>query len=394
MSFLVGDKKEKSPIKIIFDIGSDSVGGSVVCLLPQTNKLVVQFTVRTPVKFSETADYTRLVEGVVAAFRTTADAVHRFTASKRYHHRDLEIACGLSSIWCAVRVHHLSYSEKKTFTVSSRLIEDMLSGEREEQTNEEKALLQQKHITEPAIFERRILSIALNGYTTTNPTGKRTDRVDLSLFTAVMSLPFYQRLRAVLEEHFEDINVSFHSHALSLLTTTRDCLNARGDFLLIDVGGAVTEMVFVRDDVIARTQSIATGMNTLIESIIQERGNAPQDIHALLATFADLDTSSAEYKAVERAGVSWKQELARTVRSVDGSDLDTHQIFLNAPSNASEWFKACIERPLVETEENSSVSTGKTVMVPSRLIHHFIESEKGVTIDVALAMEALHISRL
>jgi len=393
--WLFGLKQQKrNDTRVIFDIGSGSVGGAIVSQASNSVKPTIHFTVRTPISLNEQFAYPRFRKATLDALRTTAEQTRVFLAKEKRALSLGEVACVLSSPWYASRTISLSKVEDREFTVSSNLIQELLDTRGVAVDEEEQAMLKQKQIEQPAIFERRILNISLNGYKTGQPIGKKASRLEVDMFAAVLELSFYQELQLALASAFEGMEIALHTHTLSMFTTVRDCFGTQGDFLLVDVGGEVTDITFALDDVIHGSATVPVGAYTIADTLAAKKNTTRHEALSLMTLVSEkeqtLSAESAEYTALTNAGNEWWKACCERIAHMAGGGGYPRDVFITAPHETVGWFKR-----IIAESGNTESGTPQFDVTPfiDCLTEHFVETDKGMALDPMLAIEALHVLR-
>ncbi len=136
----------------------------------------------------------------------------------------------------------------------------------------------------------------LNGYQTSKPYGKQTKSIEISIFLSMISKEVETKTRKVLEKIFHSHTIAFHSFALTSFSAIRDIFHSEEDFLLVDVGGEVTDVSLVRRGILLETVSFPTGKNFLLRSVVLDLNTIPEEAHTLIRMFLDNKESKESGK--------------------------------------------------------------------------------------------------
>ncbi len=132
------------------------------------------------------------------------------------------------------------------------------------------------------ILEEKIVEAKLNGYAVEAIFGKKTNVLDLELFTSFVPYEVKDKLQSVFDTatHLDGAHRA-HSTALSSYSFLRDLYHDKNTFLSIDVGDLVTDITFVQNDVMSGIASFPCGLRSLLKS--GPHGKGASDIAASAA---------------------------------------------------------------------------------------------------------------
>ena len=391
-------RRKHVTVKLIFDIGSSSVGCAVVSFPVDNSKPSLLFVKRTPIVPPGEFNHERLVRQMTAALLLLCEAVRTFLLQNKSVGGVDEICCVLSSLWHSSQTYTLKKRQEDNLTVSIDFLEELLQQEMGRSNEEYDEDLKRKYIHNPVIFERRILEIALNGYKIVDPIGKLAKDIELSIFSAVMDSALCKKIHDTIGGQFNNVSISFHSHTLSLFLVIRNYLNENSNFILLNINGEMTDITFIEDDILGDTVSIPTGTNTIMRAVAKKRGGSTEEALSLLCLTGEggqIDHESREYKVVQNIGLSWRAEVFAKIKKSTYHFPTSQHFFLVATPNFASWFKELIEK-MPEVEEDGHLPTFRPFVASfsSAMTKNFIESKRGVIIDPILTVEALHIARL
>ncbi|HEY4502387.1 MAG TPA: hypothetical protein VJH21_00960 [Candidatus Paceibacterota bacterium] len=398
MDFFKKYNKRKDITRIIFDITDESVGCAIFSFTEKNAKPHIHFVSRIPLSLKGELTKERLLKATGITLRALSEHVQQFISTDAERFRIAEIACVLSSRWHSTKTHIEEKKEETPFSVSLLMIEGMVNQSMKEINKEEKQSYKEKHIEDPIIFERRVLSIALNGYKVAKPIGKDATKIEISLFNAVMDRALYKMLHEILEAQFGHVAISFHSHILSLFTVIRDYLYINNNFVIIDIGSKTTDVTFVAEETLDATISLPIGTKHTLHTIAKQKGGTLEEAHSLLCMTDRedyLDRSSKEYKIIENAGAVWQREVTTALSKLTKGLVARHQLFVTAPHCFITWY-AYLATHLYEhdADEKGSASMLTTTVLSSDLVCDFITVKRGVKFDTMLFIEILHNARL
>ncbi len=369
------------------------------CAVVRTDKVEVPhilFTTRAPLPFQTDLHLDRLAKEVLRVLVEVGERAESFLQSSPYGRKVDRVAFVLSSTWYSSGTHFLSFNYKKPFTVTPRFVDKMLMQAEEGVVRDSRQPQKDKYIQGPALIEKKLLHVALNGYSTSQPFDKQANRIDLSLYVAFAASSLSQELADFADARFRGSHLSIHSHGLAIYTAVRDYYTAEGNYLLLDINGELSEVSLVLNNVLLESISFPIGTHTIARTIAAKRGGTYQEALSLMALAGKkdgaLDQDSEEYKLVLEKGEKWRSEFLNALLRFDSTVIYPNQIFLTAPREMGPWFSELIERTKEDIIEQG-VDFSVTSLSP-HLVRGLVALEAGVTPDPPLALQSLHVSHI
>ncbi len=387
-------KRSGKKVDIVFDIGSSSIGCSISGF-KKDGKIHIYFSTRVQLIFQSHLRYDRFIKEMLRGLIEISEEVNRFIANSSVNFHIKTVSCGLSSIWYVSKTHLLSFQRKESFVISPHFIEKMLERTEDHAKKEKGKLWQNKHIKEPSLIDKKLLSVDLNGYRTANPYGKKAKHISLSLHMAFMSALVKKNICDVLDNHFRNINVTFYSRSLSTYTVVRDCYSKSDKFLLINISGEVSNLTLVLKDVIQETIPFPIGVLTLARIISEKRNSTPAEALSLIRMMTEkeshLNKTSEEYKLIQKVSKEWSVELNQTLgKFISTAPLPKH-IYITAPSDTSYWFKSLLESYLNNDNEDKQDYHTITVLTAG-MMGNFFSFDQKIAPDSSLLLQIIHLS--
>lgn len=267
---LFGAKDRKTKTVLIADIGSGSVG-LALALLNRQGPPQLLLAERVPVAALKTRDARALFEAVQKAFR---DAANRYrgdlarllsaTPGKgRDRFRPSHAAAFLRAPWCDVLLRNIRFARSSPFRVTPALLERMLSDYLRRERPDTK---------EESVVERSAVGIRLNGYSVAEmPRASEVTSAELTALSVTAPAAFLKSLRAEIDALTGGIPVTAHSAGIAA-SFAAESLALASDYVLCEVGGETTELIYVLERIPAGRATFALGANVFPRTLETHAG--------------------------------------------------------------------------------------------------------------------------
>ncbi len=258
MSLFSGKKKRE--LVAVFDIGSSGVGGALFCK-DHTGTPEIVFSVREAVPFQENVDYDLFLKSTLKALEEISKKISLsgLGAPKK-------IFCVLASPWYASQSRTVLLEKNTPFVFTSKLADNLIQ--------KEISLFKESYMAEHEdkgdkmrLIEFKNMKISLNGYATNDPLDKKTTKVEMILFLSMGSEHLIKKIEEAIGRHMHSVNIVFSSLAMASFSVSRDMFIHRDNFLLIDVGGEITDISMIKGDMLRESISFPMGKNFLLREI-------------------------------------------------------------------------------------------------------------------------------
>ena len=251
-------KKEKNIL--VFDIGSSSVNASL--LLKKENEIPVFLSfshLRLPLL--ENPDFTHIERHARKAVKEIAEDVGKKNRKKM---PDL-IYMVLSAPWYFSETKNVKIQRRETFEVTEELVNKIMEDELE--LFNRKAREKFEDSSDIEILEKEKMRFIVNGYPIENPYGKETNRLELSIYLSAARRSFVKNIEDMLTHFLGNAEIKLVSEPSSLFRILSEMINPKEGYLVVDVGGEVTEIYLVRNGVLENTKNFAWGANLVIRRV-------------------------------------------------------------------------------------------------------------------------------
>lgn len=388
---------------VIFYMGSSSVAGAIVQFQNGFAPKIL-FTVTEHISITEQPSSKQFLSLMIDALEAVAQKIHRdglvrLTLREQKNILNIKnIHCVFSSPWYVSQTKNISVEHEKPFTITPAFIEDLVG--KEAVTIEGMAPNNpsvQTTVNGNVVIEKKVMRVQMNGYKIQDPYGHSTREATISLFVSTTSKDIPAKVESAIRKHFHFHTLQFHSFALVVFNALRDMQNTGRNFMAVDVGGEITDIAVIKDDIILETVSFPIGKNSLFRMAATELGSTPDLAVSMLKMYAEgrLDKTQALKMETVLASfeTEWLKNFHTSLSDISKTMFIPKKIFLTSSKNVSGFFLKFIRKEkygdFMPVQDNFAVTPLNEEQLDSICAYDL----KAIQ-DPFLALEAVFIDKL
>ena len=217
------------------------------------------------------------------------------------HHKEFrsfeKLFCYLPTLLHFSDVRKGYKSFEKEVTVTKGIIQEIASSLVENFKNE--TSLSQKELPqgEYVILEEKVTNVLLNGYETEDPTGKRAQDIEVSLFISYTSSQILEKIARVGHNVFHRDNIEFHTATFAIFDVLRASFASYRNFLAFNLGAEISEVLVVRNNEIERVITYPFGYRTFLRKLASNLSTTLRDAETIASLYIE---DSTHHKVTER----------------------------------------------------------------------------------------------
>lgn len=374
----------------IFDIGSSSVGAAAVMSQRDGTPFVAAQT-RVQMPLEESVSFERFL---ALAEKSILEAGKRIAEESKQ--KPSSIHCFLASPWYAAQTRMVAIERERPFIFDRRALDASVAEEskrfKDEASREEAKLLKGAHV-----IEEKVIDIKVNGYRVEAPLGRETRRAEYAFHVALAPEQALKRFGDAFHKLFPAAVPKFHTFLLPYYAVAKAHFSRSGDFLLVDVGGEVTDVALVRDGLLLQSASFPRGRNFLYRRLAAARKSALAEAESLMKLLVERKVDADTRKEVAKLLTPIRDEWAREFRFVMTEQLKAsflpEDVILLSDGEVASWFSECIKGE--EYAQYTLSARPFSVSTPSgSALASYVKA--GATIqerDRFLSIEAMYLHR-
>lgn len=340
MGFLFTSGNKERTVAL-FDIGSDCVKGAIVKIPADEKSLptIVKST-RTDIAYRDELDYDLYLGDMIKALTETAHNLYNAKMGTVN-----EVTCIMASPWYLSETRTVKITRDTSFVFTQKIASDLLDKEIATLSEEYKKRYGDASIM-PQVIEHHIMGVLLNGYPVTDPIGKHTKSIDMNIVTSLSSQACLDKIKDVMSKTFTHAKVSFSSFIVSSYFVIRDKYPNVESYLLINIGGEITDVGIVSGGILKASLSFPFGKKTLYKKISNSLGIELRDTEEMfsLYTKGTLDEVRKQKLSIVLKSIEngWGESFRQCINTLTHTFTLPSTIFLTVSQEIRNWFKEVV----------------------------------------------------
>ena len=253
-----GNKNKFKKCALLIDIGSGSVTVALVLLENTVSDVIA--TATTDIAVLSDLTYARFEKEMQKALISSLSKIIKNSTVPL----DRINVC-LSSPWYASQVRTAKLVRLAPFPVSKSILDDMIRRELKAFEEEE---IKSKNLAGDAVrgIESQTIRARLNGYETHQPIGLTAKELELTIFLSVASETTLKSIEDIISRVYA-APVMFSSFLSMTYLVARDFFPNQENYMLLDVGGEVSDISLVKENGLQQSFSFPLGKNFILRRL-------------------------------------------------------------------------------------------------------------------------------
>lgn len=381
--------KKKEELMLVFNIGSSSVGASLFATQDSGIPRMI-FSVVEPLPLVEKIDVERFLATALKALDVVACQVEcaRLGAPSR-------VFCVLSSPWFMSQTRTIKYKKNSPFVFTEKLADELIAAEIKIFGDE---YLSKYPEGDSAVrpIELKNLKTVLNGYEVLDPLEQKAKELEMHIFVSVSGEKMLKNIESTIGKYFHFNEIKFSSFAMVSFAVVRDIYPKQPDFLLVDIGGEITDIFMIKKDVLRESISFPLGRNFLTRGISESLGCTLSEAHSLFALYKDGHAEAGVAKKLEAIIVKlkkdWLNKFQESLANLSKDISIPSVIYFLVDKDMILFFSEIIKSEQF-SQYTLTESKFEVTFMGSPLLHEFAKFEEKVIREPFLIMDSIYINR-
>ena len=380
--------KEKDELALVFDIGSSSVGGALFWTQKSGIPKII-FSIREPIALEEELNIDRFLSLTLQSLGVVANKFHKagLGAPKK-------IFCVLSSPWYVSQTRKIRLEKNTPFTFTSKLADSLI--QKEINIFEEERLADYvRNDSKVRVIEIKSIKTILNGYTTDQPLNQKTKEVEITVFISISPEQILDKMANVISQHFKHKDMEFSSFVITSLAVTQSVFTDQEDFLLVDIGGEMTDISMIKKNVLRESISFPIGPNFIIRGVASVLHCTLDEAKSLISLHKDghMDyrTKQKLEPVISELKKYWLKKFQESLANLSNDISMPATIFVTVDQDLEDFFSETIQ-----TEQFSQYtlteSKFKVTFLNPQALHGIAFFKENIIRDPFLIIESIYIN--
>ncbi|MFA6274523.1 MAG: hypothetical protein WC662_05165, partial [Candidatus Paceibacterota bacterium] len=337
---IFGKGKDKEELALVFDIGSSSVAGALFYMQKSGVPKII-FSIREPIKLENQINFEKFLNLTIKSLDVIVNKIcmQKLGAPKK-------IFCVLSSPWYASQTRIIKLGKNTSFIFNSKLADSL--------TQKEITLFEEEHLKKYLNNKEKIRPIELknmktllNGYATPNPLNQKTKELEMTLFLSMSPEEVLSKIEESIGKHFYRGNIKFSSFAMASFSVARDMFVHQENFLLVDIGGEVTDISMVKKDILRTSISFPMGRNYMIRGVASALGCTLDEAKSYISLYKDEHMAKPNEKkfgpVVGKLKTEWLKKFQESLVNLSNDISIPATIFITVDQDFVQFFTELIK---------------------------------------------------
>ncbi len=207
---------------------------------------------------------------------------------------------------------------------------------------------------------------------------------------------FLQDVKNTIHKNFHTENIKFSSFAMNTFALARDMFVEKEDFVLIDIGGEVTDLSLIRKEVLRESISFPIGPNFMIRGIALEMKCSLDQAKSYLSLYKDGHAEAKIAKKLEDVisglKADWLKSFQESLANISNDISIPATIFITVDQELAGFFSEIIKSEQF-SQYTLTESKFEVIFLGVQALHGNATFTEDVTRDSFLIMESIYINR-
>lgn len=382
-------KIEKENLVLLFDIGSSSIGG--VFLKTQNSGIPkIVFSVREPIVLKEEINVDQFLSLTVKSLEVVINKAYMAGFGKPD-----KIFCTLSSPWYVSQTRIINYTKNTPFVFTTKLADSLIQNEINVFEMEHLAqYINTEHSVR--IIELKNIKIMMNGYETMSPLNQKGKELEMTVFISMSPEKILKTIENVIARHFHFKEIIFTSFVMAFFTVIRDLYSDQDDFLLVDIGGEVTDISIVKKNILREAVSFPIGRNSVVRGVAYESKYSLDEAKSSVSLLKDDHAEDLMVKKFEpiinKLKMEWLQKFQESLSTLSHDISVPHTIYMAIDKDFVGFFSE-----IIKTEQFNQYtltdSKFEVIVLNAEILQELVSFEGGTLRDPFLIISSIYINR-
>ncbi|MDE2399893.1 MAG: hypothetical protein KGL67_02695 [Patescibacteria group bacterium] len=381
--------KKKDELALVFDIGSSSVKAALFYMQKSGVPKIIT-SVREPIILEDKIEIDRFLFLTLKALEIVSDKIYA-----KHLGAPSKIFCIFSSPWHVSQTRVISMQKNTPFVFTSKLADSLI--QKEIVLLKEEYLKKYAHVGNSLrLIELKNIKITLNGYETAEPLNKKTTELEMTIHVSMSEEQVCKKIEEIVEKHFSFREIKFAPFTVAAFTVVRDLFTHQENFLLINIGGEITDISMVKNNTLRESTSFPLGINFMIRTIAATMNSSLGEAKSLISLFKDGHAATSTANVLEPAIIKLKSEwLGKFQESLANLSNDISIpafVYITVDKDLAEFFGEVIKTEQFN-QYTLTESKFQIIFLNVQNLHNIAVFDKDAIFNAFLTIDSVYINR-
>jgi len=236
----------------------------------------------------------------------------------------------------------------------------------------------------------------LNGYTTPDPLNKKINKLEIVIFISMSGEQILKKIEDTISRHFHSTEIKFSSFVMMSFAVARDMFVEQENFLLVDIGGEITDISIIKKDILGNSISYPLGRNFMIRNVADDLDCTLGEARALISLYKDGHAVKSIEKKLEKIinklKMEWLKKFQESLVGISDDISVPSTIFITVDQDLTEFFSEIIKNEQFN-QYTLTESKFRIIFLDAETLHGITAFKENIDRDAFLIIESIYINR-
>ncbi len=381
--------KNKDELALVFHIGSSFVNG-VLFSAQKSGTPKIIFSANEPIQIEREIEVEKFLSSTIKSLEVVVKKIYESKMGV-----PKKIFCVLSSHWCFSQARTISLKKNTPFLFTEKLADELIK--------KEIKLFEEEHSINSAsddnlvrIIELKNIKIMLNGYETQKPLKQKAKDLEMTIYLSMSEEGALRKIEGAIAKYFHFEQMRFSSFALSSFAVVRDMYTQQENFLIVDIGGEVTDILMVKKNTLRESISFPLGRNFLTRGVSSRYGCTLEEANSLISLLKDGHAEATVAKKVSKImsdlQTEWLNRFQESLVNLSNDISIPSLIYLVMDKDLADFFSGAIKNEQF-SQYTLTESKFEVVSLNAELLKGMAVCGSSTICDASIIVDSIYINR-
>jgi hypothetical protein len=245
-------------------------------------------------------------------------------------------------------------------------------------------------------IELKNIKTILNGYETSAPLNQKIKELEMTIFISIAGEEVLKKIEDIIHKYFHFKQIEFSSFVLASFAVVRDMYTKQDNFLLVNIGGEITDISMIKKNVLHASISFPLGLNFLIRGVAYGLGCTLFEANSLISLFKDAHADEAVTKKltpiIDRLKAEWLKKFQESLANLSHEISIPATIYIAIDKDLANFFAETIKTEQFN-QYTLTESKFEVIFLSTQVLHGLAAFEETVIREPFLIIDSIYINR-